>query len=298
MPGEPMLTVRRGLHARGGPGPFDVPVVQEGNELEEQPGMLARNGRGKHSEAPTVTSENGRPVISAPAPQRGANAAMDRNQSVREAHESEGIVRKSPATQVVAQGQVSRSQEASPARSPKSDAPQPTLSQSELGQKVKLAAREDADGSSRQMTAELKAALTSAGKPPVAAMVKEVTAEHARTAHAREAQSESEMVRNIVREEKVAASHTRPLEDGFRQRPQETQADRGGAADAVKAVNGSRVHIGTVEVRTTIAQRAPVQEAAVAPQLMVERGAPGRARAAGAEPLARGLAWSYGLVQG
>jgi hypothetical protein len=295
MPGEPMLAVQRGLHARGGPGPLDVPVVQEGNELEEQPGMLARYDRGKRSEAPTVASENGQPVISAPAPRRGANAAMDRNQSVREAHESTTIVRKSPATQVVAQGQVSRSQEVSSARSPKSDAPQPTLSHSEPGQKVKLPAREDADSSSRQMTADRKALSTSAGTPPVAAVVKEVRAERARIAHAHEAQSESERVRNIVREEKVAASHARPLEDGFRQRPQEMRGDPVGEGSAI---SGTRVRIGTVEVRTTVAQPAPVQAAAVAPQLMVERGAPGRARAGGGEPLARGLAWSYGLVQG
>ncbi len=55
--------------------------------------------------------------------------------------------------------------------------------------------------------------------------------------------------------------------------------------------SGIRVHIGTIEIRAA----APVREPKPAPAIdrSVRTGRPGVA-----EPLSRGLAWSYGLVQG
>jgi hypothetical protein len=55
---------------------------------------------------------------------------------------------------------------------------------------------------------------------------------------------------------------------------------------------GSRVHIGTVEVRSV----APVREAKPAPA--IDRSTHTGRSGAAAEPLSRGLAWSHGLVQG
>ncbi len=60
--------------------------------------------------------------------------------------------------------------------------------------------------------------------------------------------------------------------------------------------SSARVHIGTVEIRAVLPQ--PSRTAAVTPTPQDQnRTAPGRGSGA-AEPLARGLAWSYGLVQG
>jgi hypothetical protein len=62
---------------------------------------------------------------------------------------------------------------------------------------------------------------------------------------------------------------------------------------------GPRVHIGTVEIRAVLPQPAAPQHAVMAPN-QAQNAAPvqARGRSGAAEPLARGLDWSYGLVQG
>lgn len=65
-------------------------------------------------------------------------------------------------------------------------------------------------------------------------------------------------------------------------------------ADAVKRpAEGRRVHIGTVEIRAVL----PQTPAPPAPRPMLEPTV-SRGRSGSDEPLGRGLAWSYGLVQG
>jgi hypothetical protein len=71
------------------------------------------------------------------------------------------------------------------------------------------------------------------------------------------------------------------------------------SAEEARASVGSRVHIGTVEIRAALSQ-PPVERPIAAPptQTRESRTAPARAQSGAAEPLARGLSWSYGLVQG
>jgi hypothetical protein len=67
----------------------------------------------------------------------------------------------------------------------------------------------------------------------------------------------------------------------------------------VRADAGPRVHIGTVEVRMSLPQPPAPPPAPIAPTFAQNNGATqARGRSGAAEPLARGLEWSYGLVQG
>jgi hypothetical protein len=71
------------------------------------------------------------------------------------------------------------------------------------------------------------------------------------------------------------------------------------AAKDGRASVGSRVHIGTVEIRSVLPQPPVARPIAAPPAQTIEsRTAQARAHSAAAEPLARGLSWSYGLVQG
>jgi hypothetical protein len=71
------------------------------------------------------------------------------------------------------------------------------------------------------------------------------------------------------------------------------------AAEEGRASVGSRVHIGTVEIRAVLPQPPVVRPTAAPPaQTRESRTAQARAHSGAAEPLARGLSWSYGLVQG
>jgi hypothetical protein len=58
--------------------------------------------------------------------------------------------------------------------------------------------------------------------------------------------------------------------------------------------SGTRVRIGTVEVRTVVRQQTPAPAPLTAPQAVA--ASPARASTTG--PLARGLGWRFGLVQG
>jgi hypothetical protein len=62
---------------------------------------------------------------------------------------------------------------------------------------------------------------------------------------------------------------------------------------------GARVHIGTIEIRAVLPPSSTTRPAIVAPvQAYENRSAQSRVPAGAAEPLVRGLSWSYGLVQG
>jgi hypothetical protein len=64
-------------------------------------------------------------------------------------------------------------------------------------------------------------------------------------------------------------------------------------ADAVKRSEGRRVHIGRVEIRAVLPQTPAPPAPRPMPEPTVSRG-----QSSSDEPLGRGLAWSYGLVQG
>jgi hypothetical protein len=67
----------------------------------------------------------------------------------------------------------------------------------------------------------------------------------------------------------------------------------------VRSTEGPRVHIGTVEIRAVLPQPAVPQAVTMAPNVAQNNAvAQARGRSGAAEPLARGLDWSYGLVQG
>jgi hypothetical protein len=67
----------------------------------------------------------------------------------------------------------------------------------------------------------------------------------------------------------------------------------------VRTSEGPRVHIGTVEIRAVLPQPAIPQPVPMAQNLAQNSVATqARGRSGAAEPLARGLDWSYGLVQG
>jgi hypothetical protein len=66
-----------------------------------------------------------------------------------------------------------------------------------------------------------------------------------------------------------------------------------------EAREGPRVHIGTIEIRAVLPPSSTTRPAIVAPvQAHENRSAQSRVPAGAAEPLVRGLSWSYGLVQG
>jgi hypothetical protein len=61
---------------------------------------------------------------------------------------------------------------------------------------------------------------------------------------------------------------------------------------------GPRVHIGTVEIRMKLPQPPAPPAAPISSLAQNNAAMHGRGRSGSAEPLARGLEWSYGLVQG
>jgi len=65
-----------------------------------------------------------------------------------------------------------------------------------------------------------------------------------------------------------------------------------------KTASGPRVHIGTVEIRAVLPQSQARPAAAPAPQQNEHRTNQSRTGLGAGEPLARSLAWSFGLVQG
>jgi len=107
-----------------------------------------------------------------------------------------------------------------------------------------------------------------------------------RTPSLAEPPPEREQPRNRARETVAASSE-------YTEGPhlEERRALPGKGSEA-SASNRPRVHIGTVEIRSAIS--APVPPPAPPPRTAESR----MARAAASEPLARGLAWSFGLVQG
>jgi hypothetical protein len=67
----------------------------------------------------------------------------------------------------------------------------------------------------------------------------------------------------------------------------------------VRSSQGPRVHIGTVEIRAVLPQPVVPQAVTMAPNMAQNNTvAQARGHSGAAEPLARGLDWSYGLVQG
>ena len=74
----------------------------------------------------------------------------------------------------------------------------------------------------------------------------------------------------------------------------DTPKDQNGRTNRSDREGGTRVRIGTVEVRTVLRQQAPAPAPAVAPQPLPA----GRSSSSNAGPLARGLGWRFGLVQG
>ena len=69
-------------------------------------------------------------------------------------------------------------------------------------------------------------------------------------------------------------------------------------AKAERGETGARVRIGTVEIRAVL-PREPARPPAVLPvQTPENRMGQSQTRSGGAEPLARGLAWNFGLIQG
>jgi hypothetical protein len=112
--------------------------------------------------------------------------------------------------------------------------------------------------------------------------------------------------------EKPAAKNATPSQfarqDYFTERTAIRPAIEGGPATRaaqqkgkpeVQADAGPRVHIGTVEIRMALPQPPPPPPAVTAPSPVQNNGAThARGRSGPAEQLARGLEWSYGLVQG
>jgi hypothetical protein len=82
-------------------------------------------------------------------------------------------------------------------------------------------------------------------------------------------------------------------------RPPQTATQQKAEKPEVNVNEGPRVHIGTVEIRAVLPQPVVPQPAVMAPNLAQNiAAAQARGRSGPAEPLARGLEWSYGLVQG
>jgi hypothetical protein len=82
-------------------------------------------------------------------------------------------------------------------------------------------------------------------------------------------------------------------------RPPQTAAQQKAEKPEVQIHEGPRVHIGTVEIRAVLPQPIVPQPAVMAQNLAQNiAAAQARGRSGPAEPLARGLEWSYGLVQG
>ena len=79
----------------------------------------------------------------------------------------------------------------------------------------------------------------------------------------------------------------------------QTAAKQNAEKPEVQIQEGPRVHIGTVEIRAVLPQPIVPQPAVMAQNVAQNiAAAQARGRSGPAEPLARGLEWSYGLVQG
>ena len=78
--------------------------------------------------------------------------------------------------------------------------------------------------------------------------------------------------------------------------PNSSEATPGRTSQATdsRVVHGRRVHIGTVEIRAVL----PQPPAPPVPPRPMPEAAPSRGRSGSDDPLGRGLAWSYGLIQG
>jgi hypothetical protein len=96
--------------------------------------------------------------------------------------------------------------------------------------------------------------------------------------------------RNEVQRASEAASAVRSPQSAAQQKAEKPE---------VHVNEGPRVHIGTVEIRAVLPQPIVPQPAVMAPNVAQNiAAAQARGRSGPAEPLARGLEWSYGLVQG
>jgi hypothetical protein len=113
------------------------------------------------------------------------------------------------------------------------------------------------------------------------------------TATARETIREKKVIERVtVPESKVPSTAEGVLRP---QQLRETPRDRVGEASAT---SGTRVRIGTVEIRNVFAK--PAAQVVLPQAAPVQRNASERqtTQRGGGEPISRGLAWSYGLVQG
>jgi len=111
---------------------------------------------------------------------------------------------------------------------------------------------------------------------------------------------------------KDAPASQHPQQDYFKERAEIKRTDEAAASLSAQAAQkqrvekpevrtsgGPRVHIGTVEIRAVLPQPAVPQPVPMAQNLAQNSVATqARGRSGAAEPLARGLDWSYGLVQG
>jgi hypothetical protein len=96
--------------------------------------------------------------------------------------------------------------------------------------------------------------------------------------------------RNEMRRASEAASAARSPQSAAKQKAEKPE---------VHVNDGPRVHIGTVEIRAVLPQPIVPQPAVMAPNVAQNiAAAQARGRSGPAESLARGLEWSYGLVQG
>lgn len=314
LPGEPMLTVQPGAQLHMGSERSIIPTVEDR----------------------FVTFENSRTPWPAPASEpRGESPAVRPDRSPLQPLLSEGTVTANPLprqeTAVVASARkslVPTSANESRSRQPESDRNEITgaASVAQPKHEPRSAPRKKRETPLVSFTAanEVAGPATDPGVHAVRAHAKSSSAaeDARRPGMEREVESRGDAPRSLLNwnqaDEPAGSSEAAARREPPRQPVVEKQAApsgvaagqakrellagvaaRAGSRVREEARGGARVHIGTIEIRAVLPPSPTTPPAIVAPVRAHEnRSAQSRVPAGAAEPLVRGLSWSYGLVQG
>jgi hypothetical protein len=305
-PGEPVLTARSCPLLSAGPGHSLAPVIEDRFEVAERSWTpLARKAPRMRREAPVASTELGRQETS-PSHEDRAPTPLPRGEATVVVRER-GRVAQQPTDEGA-----SRQPEAL-----RNEAPAPRATSSASPLTPKQAAQElDAEGgggfnprikpteSTRALAPERPSTPISPDTPSVSAASNAVAAGGFRAEVKRAALAPLEVAGEIgppaenAENRVFSAELPRAAKSSVAGRSQPALLPVAAAKDG-RASAGSRVHIGTVEIRSILPQPPVARPIAAPPAQTIEsRTPPTRAQSGAAEPLARGLSWSYGLVQG
>ena len=284
-PGEPVLTARPGSLISAGPKHSLVPAIEDRFEIAPSPWTpLSHEASRARRETPVASTES--------QPQEASASHADRAPAPLPRGEATAVARAGARRHPEARRDEAPLPRATSSASPLTprQAAQDLDSERGRGFNPRIKPTESMPGPPRRIP-ERRSAPISPEAPSFSAAAKPVAAGGFRAEVKRAAPAPLEVAGENGAERKAAPKAMA----AWRAQPALLPI---AAAEEGRASVGSRVHIGTVEIRAVLPQ-PPVERPIAAPPVQTRENRTVQARAqSGAEPLARGLSWSYGLVQG